>query len=116
MAGHEITDYISAGLKAVGLQSQVIGRNVSNLNTRGFRRGDVQFDELLAKALEGAGGEELESHIFQPKLLPLNERGNDVSLEGEMGEMVKNGVKARVYLRTLAKIYTQMEMAIRDRM
>ncbi|HUT02229.1 MAG TPA: hypothetical protein VM031_07230 [Phycisphaerae bacterium] len=113
--GIDISEHLAAGLKVVGLRSRVISHNIANLSRPGFRRSDVRFGKLLAKALEGAEGAELEGEIYQPRTGPINERGNDVSLDREIGEMVKNSTQARVYLRTLAKVYDRMELAMRDR-
>jgi len=113
--GIDIGEYIAAGIKATGIRSRVISNNIANLSRSGFRRSDVQFDELLAKALEGAEAPELEKFVYQPKRWPINERGNDVDLDTEIGEMMKNSAKARVYLRTLVKVYDRMELAMSDR-
>ena len=117
MAGgtDNVVAYISAGLKAAGMRSRVIGNNIANLNRANFRRSDIRFDELVAKALEGADDAELAKAVYQPKLDPVDGRGNDVNLDTEIGEMMKNGAKAQVYLRALAKVYSQIDLAVRDR-
>ncbi len=113
--GIDIGDHIAAGLKAVGLHSRVISNNIANMTRPGFRRSDVRFEKLLAKALEGARNSELAEEVYQPRLGPINERGNDVDLDAEIGAMIRNSTKARVYLRALAKVYDRMELAMRDR-
>ncbi len=42
----------------------------------------------------------------------LKQNGNDVSLEKEVGEMVKNTLKYKTYIRLLKKKYLQIELAI----
>jgi flagellar basal-body rod protein FlgB len=117
MAGRiDISDYIAAGLKVTGLQSRVISNNIANMTRPGFRRSEVHFQELLAKALEGAEAPELAEGIYQPRRGAVNERGNDVDLDAEIGEMIRSSTKARVYLRALAKVYDRLELALRDRM
>jgi flagellar basal-body rod protein FlgB len=113
--GIDISDYIVAGLKAAGLKSRVISNNIANMTRPGFRRSDVRFEKLLAKALEGAEGPKLAEAVHQPRQGPINERGNDVDLDVEIGEMIKNSARTRVYLRTLAKVYDRIELAMRDR-
>jgi flagellar basal-body rod protein FlgB len=116
--GPSVVDYLEAGLKATGLRGKVISNNVANLETPGFRRSDVRFEQLLAKAISGGKEADLNvvvPQIVQPETTGLNEQGNDVSLDVEMGELIKNGLQSRVYLKTLAKIYSQIDMAIQDR-
>ena len=57
----------------------------------------------------------LSAQIVQPANTPVDENGNDVSLDQEVGEMIRNGAKSRVFLRGLVKLYTQMELAARDK-
>ena len=115
-SGTSITAYLEAGLRAAGLRSRVIGNNVANLNTPGFRRGEVQFERLLAKALSSdsqADPSEVAPRLFQPHATSVGPNGNDVDLDVEVGEMIRNGSKSKIYLRTLAKMYQQMELAMR---
>jgi flagellar basal-body rod protein FlgB len=111
-------DYLEAGLKAVNLRSKVISNNVANMETPDFRRSEVRFEQLLAKAMSGGKEANLEAvapRVVQPLSEGLNDKGNDVSLDVELGELIKNGLQTRVYLRTLGKIYSQIDMAIADR-
>ena len=110
--GPGIIGQLEAALRATGLRGRVIGENVSNLATPGYRRKEVQFDDVLAKALAGADDEDLADEIVQARGGPVNEQGNNVSMEAEIGAMMKNGVAARVYLRAIGKLYSQMRAAI----
>ena len=50
--------------------------------------------------------------IYHPKQTPVKSNGNDVNLESEVGEMVKNTLRHKAYIRLLNKKYHQMELAI----
>ena len=111
-----IFDIIEAGIQAESLRHRAISNNVANLQTPEYRRLDVKFRELLAKALDSPGSvdlSEIEAQLFQPKNTPVKSNGNDVSLEVEIGEMVKNTLRHKTYIRLLQKKYRQMEMAIK---
>ena len=115
--GPGIIQYLEAGLRATGLRSQVISSNLANLSTRGFERSEVRFEDLLARAIEGGSPADLgriRPEVFQPHTTPVNDAGNDVDLDLEVGELVKNSAMSKVYLRTLAKMYSQMELAMKD--
>ena len=108
-------DIMEAGIRAESLRQRVIANNVANLETPGYRRVDVQFKELLAKALDSSDGvdlSEIEGGTYQPKNTPVKSNGNDVSLEVEVGEMVKNTLRHKALIRVLQKKYQQMELAI----
>ena len=106
-----VIDYIEAGLKASRLRQSVIAHNIANLSTPGFRRGEVVFEEILAKAGGRADPGEVVAQIVRPGDTPVNESGSDVSLEMEVGELVRNAASYKTYMRVLGRIYRQMEMA-----
>ena len=112
---NNIVDIIEAGIKAESLRQKTIANNVANLQTPGYRRVDVKFKELLAKALDSSGAvdlNEIEAQIYQPKNTAVKSNGNDVSWEVEVGEMVKNTLRHKAYIRLLQKKYRQMELAM----
>ena len=118
MAGHDmnIMNYLEAGLKAESTRQKAIANNIANVNTPGYRRSDIRFEELLAKAI-GSKGEiepsELEPEFYQPKTTQVKANGNDVAMDTEVGELVKNSLRYKTYIQLLKKKYRQMEMAIK---
>jgi flagellar basal-body rod protein FlgB len=110
-----IVDFLEAGLRAENLRQKAIANNVANLRTPKYRRIDVKFEELLAKALNSPGRinlNEVEPQIYQPKKTPLKSNGNDVNFETEVGRMVKNTLRHKTYIRLMNKKYSQIELAM----
>lgn len=110
-----IVDLIDAGIKAETLRQKAIANNIANLETPGYRRIDVKFEELLAKCLRSSKEfdiSEIEAQIYQPKQTPVKSNGNDVNLEAEIGQMIKNTLRHKTYIRLLSKKYNQIELAI----
>ena len=110
-----IVDIIEAGISAESLRQRAIANNVANLETPGYRRLNIRFEKLLAKALDSSGGVdlgEIECETYRPENTPVKSNGNDVSLEVEVGEMVKNTLRHKALIRVLQKKYRQMELAI----
>ena len=110
-----ITDFLDAGIQAEALRQKAISNNIANLQTPGYERLDVKFEELLAKAIDSSGQAVLEKAtpvLERPKQTPVNSNGNDVSLESEIGQMVKNTLRHTAYIRLLNKKYNQIELAI----
>ena len=118
--GVSIESLVDAGLKASRLRSGAIANNVANLNTPGYRRIGVRFEELLKDLLAGGDQNGLDlaqalPELFRPGTTPVGENGNDVDLDAEIGELVKNGLKQKTMFRLLARNYRQMELAMQDR-
>ena len=110
-----IFDFLEAGIRAESLRQRAIANNIANLETPGYRRIDVKFEELLSKALNSPGAvkmSEVEALIYQPKQTPIKSNGNDVNLESEVGQMVKNSLRYKAYIRLLNKKYSQIALAI----
>ena len=110
-----IVDFLQAGITAENLRQKAIANNIANLKTPRYRRIDVKFAELLDKALDSPGAVELseiEAQIYQPRTTPVKPNGNDVNMETEVGEMVKNTLRHKAYIRLLKRKYDQLELAI----
>lgn len=109
-----LISYLQAGIKAENFRQKAIASNVANMQTPGYRRIDVNFRDMLSKVMdqdEQVNLDEMELETFHPLNTPVNSEGNDVSLDLEVGEMVKNSLKHKTYTRILSKIYSQMEAA-----
>jgi len=112
---NNIVDFLEAGIRTEMLRQKAIANNIANLETPGYRRIDVRFEQLLARALNSPGAVDLskiEPQIHQPQQTPVNSNGNDVSLESEVGQMVKNTLRYKAYIRLLNKKYSQMQLAM----
>lgn len=114
-----IMDLLSAGARAEEMRQRAISTNIANLETPGYRRVAVEFEALLAKALDSGRGkvemrdlQDLDPEVVQPQNTTVKTNGNDVSLEMEIGEMVKNSLRHQTYMRLLAKKYAQIDRAI----
>ena len=114
-SGNGMIEYLQAGLRAASMRQAVIANNVANLDTPGYRRRVIEFEKLLAEALDSGGRvdlTEVRPQIIQPNSTPVNDNGSDVNMDMEIGELIKNASIYKVYLRLLSKVYQQMELAI----
>jgi flagellar basal-body rod protein FlgB len=110
-----ITGYLESAIKAEGMRQKAIASNVANSQTPGYRRIDVRFADIVAEAMErGDDSEagELEGELIQPLNTPVDGSGNDVDLDTEMGQLVKNSLLQKTYMRLLARKYRQIETAM----
>ena len=111
-----VMDLLTAGLRAESQRQQTIANNIANINTDGFRRSEINFEEVLASALDKNGSFDpatLKAEIYQPEDTLINEFGSDVGLDTEVGEMAKNSLRHRTYMLVLKKKYQQMDDAMK---
>ncbi len=110
----DITSYLEAAVRAAGMRQTAIANNIANLATPGYRRHTVEFEQTLATALKRGNVSEndFKAQIVSPMSTPVDDRGNDVSIDQEIGDMVQNTGAYKTYLRLLSKLYRQAEMAI----
>lgn len=98
---------LSKELDATALRQRVIANNIANLNTPGFKKSVVRFEDLLSekirndlplqsisrqygdKATEIA---EMEPEVVQDKRTTMRSDGNNVDLESEMVNLAVNTI------------------------
>jgi flagellar basal-body rod protein FlgB len=109
---------LEAGIRAEELRQRAIASNMANVETPGYHRLDVRFEQSLAKALKSPGRidlEEIEPEVYQPNDPSLKANGNNVNMEAEVGDLVKNSLRYTTYVRLLRKKFMQIETAISER-
>ena len=110
-----IISQVEAGLRMTDLRQSVLANNIANLETPQFRRGDIRFDEELAEAIHsGSASElaELSPEVVQPMDTPVSPAGNDVNMDMEVGELLKNSGRYKTLMRVMSKMYHQMDQAM----
>jgi flagellar basal-body rod protein FlgB len=109
-----IVGYLEAGIRAEGLRQKAIASNVANSQTPGYRRIDVRFADLVADAMERDDTDpaDVEGELFKPMQTPIDSNGNDVNLDGEIGDLVKNTLIQKTYMKLLGRKYRQIETAM----
>lgn len=114
-------DFLCRLLEACSLRHRVIAQNVANVNTPGYQRLVVRFEEELARQL-GAGNS-LASGLL-PHIAPTvvtdtanwpRADGNTVDIAQEMGLLTKNSLLYHTYIQILALRLGEMRSAITGR-
>ncbi|MDZ7272212.1 MAG: flagellar basal body rod protein FlgB [candidate division KSB1 bacterium] len=111
-------------------RERAIASNVANVNTPGYRRKDVAFEELLAEAtgrgfLSGLKAHERHMDVGGARLageqVPLEEvpgtggAANDVNIETEMVEMAKTQLTYLVSAQLISNNFKALLASIRGR-
>ena len=105
-------------LDASALRQRVLADNLANADTPRFKRRDVEFREMLAKAVDSADARELS--VVQPKIVvdtaaPVRPDGNSVSMQRELGEMTENSLLYQFATRAVSRKFDTIRKAIRGR-
>ncbi len=104
-------------MSASHLRHEVISQNIANVNTPGFHRQDVRFDEALLAALRDGDsvGTNLRPEIYEVEGLPERVDGNNVDIDKEMGQLSKNALLYQTWTQILASKLSMMQSAINGR-
>jgi flagellar basal-body rod protein FlgB len=108
-------EILEAGMRATNLRQKVIAQNIANLDTPGYRRKTVEFESLLSKAIQSGDSSEaakVEPTVTEDPDADPDGGDNGVDLDVEIGDMIKSGGAYKTYVRMLARLYRQMDMAM----
>jgi flagellar basal-body rod protein FlgB len=102
-------------LDTAALRHRVIAQNVANVNTPGYRRLAVEFEDDLAKALTSAGN----PAQVKPRVViedgPERVDGNTVDIDREMVAMNKNSLLYQAAAQIITNRIAQLRAAIAGR-
>ena len=111
-------DLFGRFLDVSALRARMIAHNVANQNTPGYRRKDVRFEEFLSRAIDQGGGPRLFSvspEVFEPAGGVVKPDGNNVVLEDEIAENVKNEILFQVVNEALRWRFGLYREALQER-
>lgn len=98
------------------LRHRVISQNLANVNTPGYKRLDVEFEQQLAKALREPNGtasvEQIAPRIIRDNSATVRADGNNVDVDREIGQLNKNAMLFRMYSELLRSQFDSMRRAI----
>ena len=109
------SDMLSRLLDTASMRHRVISNNLANVNTPGFHRQEVSFEEAFARELQ-RGGEDRASAVL-PRVIEsqtgvVRQDGNNVDLDKEMGDLSKNALMFNTVTQLLAGQISSMRTAI----
>jgi flagellar basal-body rod protein FlgB len=111
-------DLLTRLLDLTSLRHRTIAQNVANVNTPGYHRLDVSFDDNLAKILSGQKENAAlpgKAKVVEAPGGAAREDGNNVDIDAEMGRLNKNALLYNAYTQILASKIGAMRSAITGR-
>lgn len=133
--GDRVVDTLARGLDAASLRHQVTANNLANVNTPGFKRGRVEFEEQLAAALQGASAPRQgvalaathpghrtdpraaglpRANVVIDETLGLRNDGNNVDLETETAILARNSLWYTAMSRLISDRFNLLRHAITE--
>lgn len=95
------------------VRHQVVSHNLANVNTPGFHRQDVAFEEQLGAMLRAGNDATLiKPRVFEVEGLPERADGNNVDVDREIGELNKNSLLYQTWSQIMASRISMMRSAI----
>jgi flagellar basal-body rod protein FlgB len=108
-------DLLSKLIDVTVVRHKVLSQNVANVDTPGYRKLSVSFDEMLAAKLDRHGGKglrELPAAIFEDNSTPDRFDGNNVDIDREMMRLNKNSLLNNTLLQIVSTKTAMMRRAI----
>ncbi len=88
-----------SGLENHQVRMDVIGNNISNVNTTGFKKGRVDFQDLISQMMEGASRPRTEIGGVNPKQVGLGMNVAAIDTIHTQGSLQTTGVKTDVAIQ-----------------
>ena len=112
---------IERGLNAAWLRNDVISQNIANVDTPGYKRKVVRFEEFLDNEMKtgriSQGKTNLSSNGMQITEDPANSSyrsdGNNVDIEHEMALMAANSIRYNTLIQRMNGDFQKLKTVIR---
>lgn len=126
------TKTVEKAMDASWLRNEAIAQNIANVDTPGYKRKTVAFEQFLNDAIDNNGISGFRTdkrHIpigrknvgeVEPEVTEDNSSlsvrldGNNVDIENEMADMAKNSIKYNVLTQSLSSRFRSMKSVINE--
>lgn len=110
---------LSKALDASWMRNQVISENIANVDTPGYKRKDIQFENALQEALRSNNNvSKMDVNRLEPKVIKdktnLSYRldGNNVNIDTEMVNLANNQIKYNTLVQQLNSNFSRIKMVL----
>ena len=111
---------LDLALGAAGKRQEVLANNLANVNTPGYKRLDVEFDGMLAKAVDAArAGDKSALQAMRPGVttddsVAVRADGNSVDVDQEMAFLAENNIRYNALVQLSQKKLETLKYVISD--
>ena len=103
-------------LDVADLRARIHAQNIANQNTPGYTARAVRFEDAFRTAMDQEGdaaARGVQPEVYKPRSTPVDNDGNDVSVDREVTQMAQNAALYNAYLQILRGKYSLMGTAVR---
>ena len=124
-----VYDYINVLDKAADaswIRNEVIANNIANVNTPGYKRQDVNFEEQLRKAMKNSRYTSIDERVANvdlDRLNPITYRdhatvsyrldGNNVDIDTENVELASNQIRYQGLTDSISKHFEGLQLVMK---
>lgn len=123
---------LEKALDAAWMRNETISNNIANVNTPGYKKSYVKFEELMSDAVDKfqisgikkdekflpIGKDTVESispEIVREDYTSMRRDENNVDVDVEMAELAKNTIKFNALIAQMSKEFSKIKMVINGR-
>lgn len=116
MVGTDLTARVlEHGLETGSLRHRVFANNIANINTPGFKRSWVAFENRLAAALDkGESPDAVRAVVVRETETTNGPDGNNTDIEGEMTRLAENQIWYSALTRQLSDHFARLQTVIHE--
>lgn len=125
------TYLLQKALDASWLRNKAIANNIANVDTPGYKRQKVEFEQVLAGAIDdntfkdtgtneqhisiGAGSSiHKEIKVMEDNSTSMRLDGNNVDVESEMAQLAKNNIAYYALIQKISSEFRKIRTAINE--
>ncbi|MEN6370678.1 MAG: flagellar basal body rod protein FlgB [Armatimonadota bacterium] len=112
---------LAKSLDGIAARHKVIANNIANVETPGFIRSDVTFEDSLKQAMESGSDDDIRKSLedVQPQTVAdettaAGPNGNNVSIDKEMADLAKNSLNYESIVQILNLKSSMLKTAINE--
>ncbi|HOA80690.1 MAG TPA: flagellar basal body rod protein FlgB [Defluviitaleaceae bacterium] len=111
-------DIFEKALDASWLRNEIISGNIANADTPKYKRKDVEFEKILADAVNSKNKKKLEN--VKPRIVVKNDNlqtridENNVDIDVEMVEMVKNSIRYNTLISQVSHEFKRINIVLNN--
>jgi len=119
-------------LDATWLRNEVIAQNIANVDTPGYKKSTVAFEEYLDNVMDAGS---FKGNTTDSRHIPIGKNdadrvnirvtrkyenlstrldGNNVDIETEMADLAKNNIRYNTLIQSVSKEYSRLKSAIKE--
>ena len=120
------TNVIDKAADAAWIRNEAISNNIANVDTPGYKRQDVNFEEQLRKAMKNSRYRSIDERVANvdlERLNPITYRdhstlsyrldGNNVDIDTENVELASNQIRYQGLTDTLSKHFEGLQLVMK---